>query len=302
MREREFIEWIRRQSRLDAGRVPVGPGDDCAVVNFAGGQLLVTTDQVLDGVHFMLAEHGYRAAGRKALARNLSDVAAMAGVPVAAVATVALPGSAGRDDAEAIYAGLREVGDQFDCPLVGGDVGVWEASLAISVTVFARPGASGQPILRSGAKPGQAVCVTGRLGGAWRSRRHLDFTPRIAEAVTLAESCPPAAMIDISDGLSVDLAHICEASGVGAEITADAVPVHDDAAGLDAALHDGEDYELLFTLGPTDAARLCKDQPLAAGVTEIGRIVEGTDVTLIHSDGHRRKVTPDGWEHKTDGA
>ena len=310
MREREFIDWICRQTKLDPAAVPLGPGDDCAIVAAGREQILVTTDQVLDGVHFVLAEHGPRAAGRKAMARGLSDIAAMAAAPIAAVAAVALPKGLASGDAEAIYAGLREVGDEFNCPVVGGDVGAWAAALAITVTVFARRGGEGggiEPVRRSGAKAGDAICVTGRLGGAWRSRRHLQFTPRIAEAISLAGSYQLHSMIDISDGLAVDLGHICEASAAAGKIVAGDVPVHTDAlahttgaeAALQAALGDGEDYELLFTLAAEQASRLCEDQPLAVEVTRIGSIVAGEGITLVRPDGRREQLHPRGWEHET---
>ncbi len=302
MRELDLIDWIRSQSDFDPKAVPVGPGDDCAVVNFLGRQLLVTTDQVLDGVHFILSEHGAEAAGRKAMARNLSDVAAMAALPVAAVAAVALPKGFSREDAEAIYRGLRSVNEHISCPIVGGDISTWDGPLAITVTVFARRAGVScgvEPILRSGAKVGDAICVTGDLGGAWKTQRHLTFTPRILEAMQLALNHTPHAMIDISDGLATDLGHICRASGVGAEVLADKVPVHPDAAGLQAALTDGEDYELLFTAPSEVAEKLCAAQPLPVKVTRIGEIVEGGGITLIHADGRREKLTAAGWEHTT---
>ena len=141
MREFDFIEWIRARSSFDPAVVQVGPGDDCAVLNFGDEKLLITADQVLDGVHFSITRHGPAAAGRKAAARNLSDIAAMAAVPVAMVATVAAPPGFTQADAQAVYDGLRSVGDQFDCPLVGGDLGAWDheaAKLQISATVVGR--------------------------------------------------------------------------------------------------------------------------------------------------------------------
>ena len=158
MREFEFIQWLRGQGRFDPDAVGVGPGDDCAVVRLGGEELLITTDQVLDGVHVSLVEHGPAAAGRKAAGRALSDVAAMAGVPLAMVATVAAPEGFSQDDGQALYEGLRSAGDEFSCPLVGGDIAAWDdpaGRLQISVTVLGR--AEGiEPILRSGAAAGQA--------------------------------------------------------------------------------------------------------------------------------------------------
>ena len=306
MREFEFIQWLRGQGRFDPDVVGVGPGDDCAVVRLGGEELLITTDQVLDGVHVLLIEHGPEAAGRKAAARALSDVAAMASLPLAMVATVAAPAGLSRADAEAIYHGLRSASDPFDCPLVGGDLAAWPEGagrLGISVTIVVRP-AGIEPVLRSGARAGDAICVTGAFGGAWRSRRHLDFAPRVREARALAAGGRLHAMIDVSDGLAADLRHVCAASGVAAEIDAAAVPCHDDAAAdadarLAAALGDGEDYELLFTLAPGDADVLLRDPPPAAPVTRIGRIVAGAGAVLRHADGRREPLDAPGWEHET---
>jgi thiamine-monophosphate kinase len=326
MRELGFIEWVRARSRFDATAVPVGPGDDCAVVALGGERLLLTCDQVLEGTHFLLDRDGPRAAGRKGMARNLSDVAAMAAVPVAAVATVALPKGFASAGVKAIYNGLRAVGDEFGCPLVGGDVGSWSGPLALSVTIAARPGPAGV-VLRSGARAGDAICVTGRLGGAWRTKRHLRFTPRIAEALLLAERYGLHAMIDLSDGMATDLGHLCRASGVAAEVEAAAVPVHADARRtskdpLMAALSDGEDYELLFALAPQDAERLVREQPLGVCVTRVGTVLSQSRsaakhagierrnrreeprarnglITLVRPGGRRGPLTARGWEHTT---
>jgi thiamine-monophosphate kinase len=185
-------------------------------------------------------------------------------------------------------------------------VGSWDGPLAITITILARPGAA-EPVLRSGAKAGDAICVTGSLGGAWRTRRHLTFIPRIAEARVLAGEYGLHAMIDLSDGLSVDLGHICDSSGVGAEIVAASVPVHEDArlagdgleAALGAALGDGEDYELLFTLAEADAERLVARQPLPVPVTRIGTIVAPPRRVLVREGGRQEKLRPTGWEHRT---
>ena len=304
MREFDFIEWVRTRSSFDPAVVQVGPGDDCAVLNFGGEKLLLTADQVLDGVHFSITRHGPAAAGRKAAARNLSDIAAMAGVPVAMVATVAAPPGFSQADAQAVYDGLRSVGDEFDCPLVGGDLGAWDeqaAKLQISVTMVGRS-AGISPVLRSGAKPGDAVCVTAALGGAWKSRRHLSFTPRIHEARTLAGQFDIHAMIDISDGLAADLGHIATASGLAAQVDASAVPIAEPAQEaenpLRAALFDGEDYELLFALPADQANRLIQAQPLAMPVSRIGSITKGSGLTLIRED-RREELPPGGWEHQT---
>ena len=304
MKEFEFIRWICGQSAFDASVVAVGPGDDCAVVAVGDEKLLVTTDQVLDGVPFSVTRHGPAAAGRKAAARNLSDIAAMAGAPLAMVATVAAPEGFSQDDGQSLYEGLRAAGDEFSCPLVGGDVAAWSdpaALLQISVTVLGK--ADGiEPVLRSGAAAGEAICVTGELGAAWRGRRHLSFKPRIDEARTLARDFGVTAMIDISDGLAADLGHILAASGVGAEIDAATIPIHPEAAELEhddpLALYDGEDYELLFTLPAGQAERLVAKTPFDAPVSRIGTVVAGEDIALLRG-GRSEKLDPRGWEHRT---
>ena len=304
MKEFEFIEWIRGQSKLDPAVVPVGPGDDTAVVMCGNEKLMITVDQLLDGVHFKMAECGPKASGNKAMARSLSDVAAMAALPLSAVVSVALPKGMGREQAEDLYSGLRKVGEKFRCPIVGGDVGVWTGPLAIGVTIFARP-AGIKPVLRSGAKVGDAICVTGTFGGAWRSQRHLKFIPRIHEARILASRHELHSMIDVSDGLAGDLLHICHMSGVGAEVLAASVPVHPDAknegdpTGLQCALNDGEDYELLFTLAAPQADELIRDQPLTVRVSRIGTITQDKALVIVRPDGQREPLTPQGWEHTT---
>lgn len=295
MKEHDLINWIRSQ-----GCVPtdwVGPGDDCAVITLAGRRLLVTTDQVLDGVHVQCAQCGPRAAGRKAMARGLSDIAAMAGLPTAVVATVAAPNAFTDADAQALYAGLREVADAFDCPLVGGDVSVWDGPVTISVTVLGEPGDI-EPVCRSGAQADDALCVTGRLGGAWRNGRDLTFTPRIAEARALAGAADLHAMIDLSDGLGTDLRHLCAASGVGAEIDSRCIPIHADAD-LSAALGDGEDYELLFSLPGDQAERLIAEPPCETPIHRIGRCLAGSEIRLIGPNGQTEIMDARGWEHRS---
>ncbi|MGC9454560.1 MAG: thiamine-phosphate kinase [Phycisphaerae bacterium] len=302
MREDDFIQWIRSRGVSQPKRVPVGPGDDCAVVGLGGERLVVTTDQLLSGVHFT-EDVQPKLIGRKAMNRSLSDVAAMAAVPVCAVATIAAPPGFPHESAAEIYMGLRQAGDAFDCPLVGGDVAGWKGPLALTVTVAAAPGSTGW-VLRSGAKAGDAVCVTGSFGGAWKGRRHLEFTPRVAEAKVLAEGYRLHSMIDVSDALSLDLWRICRSSGVGAEVFASSVPISDEVPGgdaqerLSAALGDGEDYELLFTLSDEDAERLTAGNPLDVPVSRVGTIVAEQGLTLVAPDGSRRSLEPTGWEHE----
>jgi thiamine-monophosphate kinase len=259
--EFELIDWIRAQSNSPSapGNVIVPPGDDMAVLRWAGEDLLlVGVDQALDGVHFDSRVHGPDAIGRKVMNRNLSDCAAMACLPVAAVATVALPHGFGLDAAKALYQGMRSAGDVFGCAIVGGDTASWDQNLAVTVTILGRSAGLG-PITRSGARAGDGIYVTGPLGGSIVGR-HMNFTPRVREARELAASKVINAMIDISDGLIRDLAQICEHSKVGATLSCGAIPIHADAEALsrrdgrtplDHALRDGEDHELLFTAAAT---------------------------------------------------
>jgi thiamine-monophosphate kinase len=229
--------------------------------------------------------------------RNLSDCAAMACRPAAAVATVAAPRGIGIDYLKELYFGLREAGDAFGCPVVGGDTGSWGGRLALSVTILGRS-AGVEPVTRWGAIPGELVCVTGPLGGSLLGR-HMDFRPRVNEALSLVMTGPPTAMIDLSDGLSRDLDHLCRESGVGAVVYEEKVPVHEDAiemrrggrTPLDHALNDGEDYELLFTLSP-GVLPSARPVPIV-----IGKVESGSGVWLQRRDGTREPLEPKGWEH-----
>jgi thiamine-monophosphate kinase len=290
--ESDFIDWIRRQQR-PSFLVQLPAGDDLAILRWNPADLLLAGgDQVLDGVHFDLARHSPREVGRKAMNRNLSDCAAMACLPAAAIATVALPRSAGIEFAQQLYLGLRDAADVFDCAIVGGDTATWDGKLALSVMILAKS-ADITPITRAGAKPGDGLYVTGPLGGSILGR-HMTFTPRIREARQLAQSSNITSMIDISDGLSRDLRHICQQGGVGAIIHAARLPIHDDAARLsrqsgraplEHALHDGEDHELLFT---------CPTGP-AIGI-HIGQITADRSILLEH-DGERQELPAKGWQY-----
>jgi thiamine-monophosphate kinase len=309
VKESEFQQWIYdRSAGMNRSRVPVGPGDDMCVIDIGGQRLLVTVDQVLDSVHFDLASHGPEAAGRKAMARSLSDAAAMAAAPLGAVVSVALPPGFTSREAEGIYNGLRLVADEFDCSITGGDIASWSEGtgrLQISVTIFARPGGEQQeiePLLRSGAKAGDSLWVTGRLGGAWHSDRHLKFTPRIRESILLAANNRIRSMIDISDGLSMDLHRLCEASGCGARILAEQVPIHPDAGRegtepLLAALGDGEDYELLFST--PEGENVDSGGLEGLEITRIGTVTGETDITIEYPDGRVELLDKLGWDHGT---
>ncbi|MFN4260770.1 MAG: thiamine-phosphate kinase [Gemmataceae bacterium] len=299
--ELAFIDWLRRRTPAQE-RVLLGPGDDAAALAWGNGpSCLITTDMLLEGSCFRLAEAGPRQVGRKAMAVNLSDIAAMAGRPVAAVVSVGLPRRGGQALAEELYAGLRELADAFATAIVGGDTNSWDGPLVISVTVLGEATARG-PVRRAGAQPGDWLLVTGPLGGSIRGK-HLTFTPRVHEALRLHELADLHAMIDISDGLSLDVWRICQESGCGAVLRAEAIPISDDAhqlndhlSPLQHALSDGEDFELVLALSATDAERLLRDQPvLGITLTAIGECVETG--FWLEEQGQRHVLQPQGYEH-----
>src|SRR5205823_2681084 len=236
-------------------------------VECEAGAHLITTDMLLEGSCFRLAEAGPRRVGRKAMAVNLSDIAAMAGEPLFAVVSVGLPRQGGRALAEELYLGLREMADAFDTAIVGGDTNSWDGPLAISVTLHGRATGRG-PVLRRGAKPGDLAFVTGPLGGSILGH-HLDFTPRVREALALHRAAELRAMIDISDGLAADAWHVCRESGCGLVLRGEAIPITEDACRLndgrtplEHALTDGEDFELFFAVSPEEGRRLIGSSPL----------------------------------------
>lgn len=302
MGEFDYIAWLRQQTAPAPG-VQIGPGDDCAVLEASANRpWLVTTDMLLEGRHFVLAEHGPRRIGRKAMAVNLSDIAAMGGKPIAAVVSVGLPVGAAESVGKELYRGMREAADAFDTAIAGGDTNTWTGGLVVSVTLMGEPGPQG-PILRRGAKPGDWLFVTGPLGGSILGK-HLDFTPRIRAGLRLQQHAALHAMIDISDGLAADVFHICEESRCGAVLCAERIPIsgaaRQIAAGrtpLEHALHDGEDFELAFAVEPGAGARLLEGQPIP-GITlaHIGVCVEEAALFLEEA-GVRRRIEPRGFVH-----
>ena len=320
MRENDFIAWITAQTPPTTA-VHIGIGDDMAAIaaalphsggasgaNASGPLILLKIDQALDQVHFDLAIHSPRQAGQKAVNRCLSDCAAMACLPRAILISVALPQAAADNFAKELFLGARDAAAVFNCPLVGGDTAIWNQRLAI--TIAAMGTADHQPIQRSGAKPGDTVCVSGRLGGSILGR-HMTFTPRIAFAQKLVAAAPIHSMMDISDGLAMDFPRLMAASGCGGVVDSRRLPVHPDARKLATqdgqpawrhALTDGEDYELLFTLAPADFPLLENLDP-DVPVTAVGTVTESGPLQLALPDGTVVPWPAGGWEHisRTDG-
>jgi thiamine-monophosphate kinase len=299
MREFELLNHIYDANSRLTTRVIVPPGDDLAVITLDNGsQLLAGVDQLIEGRHFNSEDTTWRDVGRKAVARSLSDIAAMAAQPLAALATGVFPPGFPQADATQLCDGMRECALQYRCPIIGGDIASGHGPVVCAITVLAQPGPTGKIITRSGAKRDDAIYVTGRLGGAWRTNRHLNFEPRIALALALVEKFDIHSMIDLSDGLGRDLDHIAELSGLAAIIDAELVPCHDHGD-WKRAMSDGEDYELCFTAARD---RSIPNELLGIPITRIGMMHTFNESDLSRTmvetpDGERIDASTFGWEH-----
>ena len=313
LHEKALIARIRRSAGRRLG-VVTGIGDDCAVLRIPPAhEALVTTDFTIEGIHFRREWHPPGVVGRRCLARGLSDIAAMGGKPVAAFLSLGLPRRLPQAWVDGLMKGLLGMAEEFGIALAGGDIAESPGGvLADIVVVGSVP--KGGAVLRSGAKPGDRIYVTGELGGAaavlaelFAGRKvaprndSLPFAPvpRIRVGQFLGERRLASAMIDLSDGLSTDLAHLCEESGVGAEIVEDAIPRarigrKQTPVQLRHALHGGEDYELLFT---ATREKRVPSRILGVPVTRIGEVTRQKRVVLVSEAKGRFDLRPQGWEH-----
>jgi thiamine-monophosphate kinase len=304
-RIRQFSQSSRR------GGVKTGIGDDCAVLDIpAASQLLMTTDLCVENVHFRRAWHPAHCVGHRCLARGLSDIAAMGGKPMACFLSLGLPPGLPQRWFDDFFKGLLALGGQFGVQLAGGDLSASSAIVADIVVAGTVP--LGKALLRSGARPGDFIYVTGELGGsaavlkrlysgkkvrASGADRHFYPMPRLEAGAWLLRNKVASAAIDLSDGLSVDLAHICEESHVAAIVDAAALPVAG-GANLELALHGGDDYELLFTTPPgVSIPRRIAGVPVA----KIGEILTKTRsrpaLQIREETGRLRPLPAAGWEH-----
>jgi thiamine-monophosphate kinase len=338
--EKKLIQRIRRLAHKGPS-VVTGIGDDCAVLRVPPGhELLVTTDFTIEKVHFRRDWHPPELVGWRCLTRGLSDIAAMGGEPRAAFLSLAVPGDVPQKWVDRFLKGLLELADEFKLPLAGGDTAQSPAGILADIAVVGSV-PKGTAVLRSGAKAGEFIYVTGELGGAAAALARLaeskaagleysgyfskrfsisssrnsstNYRPqaRVAAGQSLRRRGLASAMIDLSDGLSTDLEHICQESRVGAEIEAEAIPrarvegrklagrrkkeLEDKRVTLELALHGGDDYELLFTSGVA-----VPEQIAGVRVTRIGRTTKSAGMRLIGTDGKTRRLAAMGWEHFTD--
>jgi thiamine-monophosphate kinase len=311
--ERELIAAIRKragQLPRNLGIVSLGIGDDCAVLHpRRGEEIVVTTDLSLENVHFRRDWHPPQSVGHRCLARGLSDLAAMGARPEAAFLSLALPAELAGKWMEGFFKGLMALAERYQVPLAGGDLA--KSSLVIADIVLLGSVPTGRALLRSGARAGDLIYVTGALGGAAAELRalerrpaafrsadklrhpHLYPEPRLAAGRKLLPLATAA--IDLSDGLSTDLAHVCQESGLAAEIDSEAIPV-DARATLEQALHGGEDYELLFTASPKARVPGQLGGVLAHTIGRMKKRGKGPQVELLQR-GKGRALAAAGWEH-----
>ena len=327
--EIDLVRGIRKVLSGTAPGVVVGVGDDAAVVDPRPHPAVFTTDMLVEGVHFEIGVTSAHDLGHKAITVNVSDIAAMGGSPRFGLASVAIPPGLEASWVMELYGGMRQAADDYGMAIVGGDTSRADRAV-LSVTVVGEVG-SGREVRRSGAHPGDVLVVTGTLGGAAGGLRvaseqherqsealsstwgralvamHERPIARVGEGLTLA-AAGATAMMDLSDGLALDLSRLCEESGCGARVRLEAIPLAEgleqlgtliDAEPLDLALHGGEDYELLATL-PSDVVDGVRDalkERFNTSLTEIGEITSTREIVAVGDDGAEDPLEAKGWDH-----
>lgn len=293
-----FIERIRKYIKTDR-TVVKGIGDDAAVLKYTKDKyLLFASDMLIEGVHFTLKDATPFQIGHKALACNISDIAAMGGIPHFATVSVGLSESLSVAFVDRLYEGILGLAKKFKVNIVGGDTSRSQ-KLVIDIAIIGEVKKEYLK-LRSGARLNDAILVTGELGGSLKSKKHLNFTPRLKEAQVLLKNHRINSMIDISDGLSADLNHILEDSSAGAILYEERIPISRYAGSFKDALTDGEDFELLFTMPPREAALLTKNPSDGLGipVSCIGKIVDKhSGMRLMDRHGKRHRLKAQGFRH-----
>lgn len=315
--ENELISAIRKEFAVKKAGLSIGIGDDAAVIKFQDKNLILTKDLLIEDIHFITKLHPPFLLGRKSLSVNLSDIAALGGRPEYALLGLGLPSSARPKWIEQFFFGFKSVADGFGVSLVGGDI-TQARKRTISVTLI---GKGRNIIKRSGAKPGQFLFVSGTLGDSKQGlillkkgyrlgrdkkvtrllKAFLDPAAQVTLGQDLARLRAASAMIDLSDGLSVDLNHLCQESACGAELEVKSLPIspelrNQQRRAVDYALHGGEDYQLLFSVPPPrvgDVEKLREKYRL----TCIGKMIKGKTIYVIDKQGHRRRLEIKGYQH-----
>jgi len=291
--EFNFIERILERTNLSRGVVK-GIGDDAAVLEYTKNKyLLFTCDMFVEDRHFYRRSGGYLA-GKKALSASISDIAAMGGLPRFLLVSLGVPPALDVKYADGLYRGIRDVSKRFKVSLVGGDT-VSSKNIVVNISLLGEVEKK-NIVLRSGAKEGDVIFVTGSIGGAFRSK-HLNFTPRLKEARFLVEKFKIHSMIDVSDGLLADLGHVLESSNKGASIYERDVPISRNAKDFNSAIKDGEDFELVFTLSKKEESRLVKTWPFRTRLSKIGKLLRKKGIYIIRKDGGKEKVRVSGYTH-----
>ncbi len=297
--ESEFLRWLHDSMPISKSAL-VPNGDDAALLSTTDRGVLVATDMFLDGTHFLALQTTPELIGRKAVAANLSDIAAMGGWPQSVFISLGIPGNTTREWIERLMIGAAATAREFQCGIDGGDTNSWSGPLVVNVCVTGSPHWRGA-VTRSGAQAGDCVLITGKtLGHSLETGRHLRFRPRLQEVRWLMDHFKIHSMMDLSDGLATDLPRLSDASGVGITIDAKQVlgiaPATDSE--LQAALCDGEDFELVFTCSKADAQTIVKRFPFECGIRQIGTVTAGRGVKIIPLTGEpASSLAVQGYEH-----
>jgi thiamine-monophosphate kinase len=302
--EADFVAWLQDQFR-PTSLAPLGLMDDAAWIRDPrNASLIITTDMLCEGVHFEVDKTSWERIGRKSLAVNLSDLAAMAAEPQAAFLSLTWPHHYAEHDARRLVQGLLDLAREYNVILAGGDTNRWSGGVVINVTIFGHCSDRG-PLTRTGAQVGDMILVTGPLGGSLLGHQ-FDFTPRVALASYLQREYELHAGMDISDGLSVDLDRLTRASRVGGCLQLDFIPITEAAqemsrqtghSALHHALSDGEDFELLLTAPPTEVDRMLGDDQVCQHVFPIGTIISGDGLWFATASGTRERLAIQGYLH-----
>ena len=314
--ERELHRWLRQQIG-DSLRpdVLIGVGDDAAVVAGSDHPQVITTDTIADGTHFLTAKHSLELIGRKSLAINLSDIAAMGAEPKTAVLHWFLPRSFSSTDAKSLFVGIKNLADQYLVQIIGGDTNCWDGPLVVGATVIGQLESPDNVWRMSGASPGDAVYVSGKFGGSILGH-HLSFEPAVQLAKSLAATGIVSAATDASDSLASDLNAIAVASGCGAELMLGQIPIADaafvqaqgsadpstksdsvDQRALHYALTDGEDFGLILGIPEEKQSVIEQDETLRNQLTRVGTFIEQTGLWSVRNDDTRAPIKPQGYDH-----